>query len=466
MTYDFWGMGRIGLEIELPLVDHRGQAVSNASVIELFRRLADGAGFTVYDASGSGIPLGVYAEDSEGRLDIGTDYGFCTLEVALPPAPNAATAEAAWRKLLDSLLLPTLERQDLFLLGYGCQPKTRATGPAYVANKPHYEVMTRLIDRHPIFPADAWPSFAALQFNLDVPYEDVIPLTNALIMLSPLILAWSANSPVFGGEIQPWIELRAQAYLEMNANPIFTDRFFFPRRPFTSISDYLHRAWSQPIIEVTRDSGIYRPLDESLTTLDFAARPAAEFVDLDGNLAELECQASDLATGLSSIWPAVRLKLSLDTTLPVREIVDLVISGEGEGALVDEGRSTFIEIRHLPTMGHEEGFAWLAMILGWMATTSELAAFADACSLDDARRCFDQVLVNGWNADLTGRPLVSWGADALALARDGLGGQPELSGRLALLEDRLFTRSSPAAQAIEVFRSQGVDSLVEMTKLM
>lgn len=64
--------------------------------------------------------------------------------------------------------------------------------------------------------------------------------------------------------------------------------------------------------------------------------------------------------------PAVRVRMQLDETCSVAEVLAAVAAERLESVLRNGGRDTFVEVRHLPTMSRPETFSWLAMILGWM----------------------------------------------------------------------------------------------------
>jgi gamma-glutamylcysteine synthetase len=450
----------IGIESELPVVDRHGEAAGREAMTALFQALAADHDFEPYHDGHTGALVGVHRLQGAGRLDVGTDFGFCTLEVALPPERDLQATESAWEGFMDGVLLPTLAALELSVLGYGSQPKTAASGRPFVADKGHYELWTSRMElcahREAI---DPWPSYAALQFNLDVPQSQVIPAVNTLISLSPLICAWSANSPVFGGLIQPWLEMRAKGYLMLaEGHPFFAGRLWFAGYPYASLAGYLWAAWELPIFEVVRRGKVFHPLDPRLTTLDYAAAGAAEFVDLGGAPTRLTCTAADLALGVVFAWPAVRVKVQLDLDRDVSHILEAVAAGRPEDVLRDRGRGTFVEVRHLPTMGRTESFAWLAMFFGWLADVDALAGLVEGWSTDEVKTCFDRVLVDGWETSIARRTLPEWGSDALAIARRAL--PAEHAGRLEPLRRRLQEGTSPASDAVATFRAEGVDALV------
>lgn len=452
-------MTRIGIESELPVVDQHGEAAGRDAVVAVFDWLVSRHQFVAYRDGTTGAVVGVRTAQGEHGLDVGTDYGFCTLEVAFPPEDSLQAAEVAWNGFLDDVLLPALASQGLSILGYGCQPKTAAAGRAYIAPKGHYGLWATLVERYPSnFATDAWPSFASLQFNLDVPLSKIVRATNTFIKLSPMICAWSANSPIFGGQVQPWLELRAEGYLALAAtNPFFTNRLYFPRRLYVSLADYMNEAWAFPIFEITRDGVVYHPVQQGLTTFAFASGASAEFVDLRGTRATLRCTPADLATALVFAWPAVRIKFRLGDGVALADALAAVAAGDAEAILADGGRGTFIEIRHLPTMSRQESFAWLAMFLGWLADIDRCAAVVEDWSLEEVKTCFTEVLTGGWAARIHGRPLRDWGTETIAVAGNG--------DATALLRDRLAAGTSPATDALRTLADDGIDALVDALKL-
>lgn len=459
---------KIGIESELPVVDHQGTAASYPAVQAVFRHLIERDGFEPYVDALSEELVGVRKKQGTGTLDVGTDYGVCTLEVAFPPQEGFENTRSAWNDCLDSVLLPALATRRLSVLGHGCQPKTETLGRPYIAGKAHYQLWDALLQKYPIpYAADAWPGFAALQFNVDVELPQLIASSNMLITMSPLICAWSAHSAVFGGRVQPWQSLRIKGYLALaESNPFFAHRLHIPDHLYTSVSDYLRTAWSFPIFEISRDGTIYYPVEEGLSTADFATAGSAEFVNLNGEKARLSCTAADLATGAMFYWPAVRIKVRLDERMAVGDILAAVAADRAESVLVDQGRGSFLEIRHLPSMARDESFSWLAMLLGWLHDVEGCGALLAGWTLDEVRDCATEVLTEGWSARMQGRSLREWGAAALDLATSALAARPVAPvAALAPLAQRLADGTCPGTDTIYLLRSHGIDALVEQLRL-
>lgn len=459
---------RIGIESELPVVDQQGVAACYPTVQAVFRRLVEEDGFEPYFDVLSGEIVGARKPQDTGTLEVGTDYGGCTLEISFPPREGFKSVRSAWNDCLDSLLLPALASQELSALGHGCQPKTETLGRAFIAGKAHYQLWATLAERHPShYAADAWPGFAALQFNVDVPLSKLVSSCNTLIKLSPLICAWSANSAVFGGQIQPWISLRMKGYLELaQSNPHFAHRLHIPCRLYTSIADYLREAWSLPIFEISRDGMIYHPVEKGLSTADFATAGSADFIDLRGERTRLNCTTADLATGAIFYWPAVRIKLRLDERVAVPDILAAVAADRAESVLVDQGRGSFIEIRHLPSMARDESFSWLALFLGWLHDIEGCGALVHDWTLNDVRTCMAETLSEGWSTQIHGGSLHEWGTAALDLAVSALAVQPVAPVEALMPLVRRHTNATcPATDTIRLVRNHGIDALIEHLRL-
>ncbi len=459
---------KIGIESELPVVDRRGHAAGREAVQGVFRRLAGRDGFSPYADAASGALLGVRSPRAGGTLDIGTDYGVCTIEMALPPEEDYARAKAVWNDCLDSLLLPELAAEGLSALAHGCQPKTETLGGPYLADKGHYRLWLERAEQYPgHYAADAWPGFAAVQFNVDVPVDEVVTACNTLIKLTPLIFAWGANDAVFGGVVQPWHSIRLRGYTELaEANPFFSHRLLFPHHLYRDLADYMREAWARPVFQVEREGRIYSPLVAGLTTAEFASVGQADFTDLSGVKKTLHCTTADLAAGLVFYWPAVRIRVRLNDSLTVPEITDAVAAGRARSVLEDGGRGCFVEIRHLPTMDRAETFAWLAMLLGWLGDLEGCRVLTEDWTLDDVRASAADILTRGWSASVHGRPLPEWGAAAFDLADASLRRRPVAPpAELAPLERRLREGTSPATDAIAYVGRNGIDAFVDRLRM-
>ncbi|NBE53291.1 glutamate-cysteine ligase family protein [Streptomyces boluensis] len=459
---------KIGIESELPTVDARGMAADERSVQALFRRLAGQEGFSTYCDATSGTVVGVKSRRSSGTLDVGNDYGFCTVEMALPPEEGFANAKAAWHDTLDSLLLPAMGAEGLSALAHGCQPRTETLGRAYLADKGHYQFWLAQAERVPgLYASDAWPGFAAVQFNIDVPLPDVITVCNTLINMTPLLCAWGANSAVFAERVQPWQSLRLRGYMELaESNPFFADRLLFPRRTYGSLAQYMQDAWATPIFEVARAGVIYRPVAPQLTTAEFAAVGEAEFVDFHGAKRTLSCTVDDLAMGLVFYWPAVRVRMQLDDTCSVAEVLAAVQAERPESVLRNGGRDTFVEVRHLPTMSRQETFSWLAMILGWLENIEQCEKLFHPWTLARSRAAMPQVQTQGWGAEVAGAPIGQWARQAFVVADEGLRrGKAAPVEELEPLARRLRDRTNPASDAVACLRAEGIEALVETLRM-
>lgn len=459
---------KIGIESELPVVDRLGEAAGREAVQSLFRRLAGRADFTAYHDAGSGALVGATSVRSNGTLMVGNDYGICTVEMALPPEEGFASAKAAWNQALDSLVLPALAAEDLSALAHGCQPRTETLGGPFLADKGHYRLWLAQAERYPgHYAADAWPGFAAVQFNIDVPLPQVVTFCNTLIKMTPLIYAWGANSAVFGSRVQPWYSLRLQGYLELaGSNPFFAHRLHFPRRLPHDLAAYMREAWALPVFEIDRAGVAHSPVDPHLTTAQFAAAGDAEFIDLNGAKCTLSCTPADLAAGLVFYWPAVRVRMRLDESCTVPEILRAVAAGRPEEVLRDGGRGTFAEVRHLPTMDRAETFSWLAMLLGWLGDLERCRDLFDSWTLEDARAAAARVQTHGWATDVAGAPLTEWGRRALDLAAGSLRRNPVAPvDELSTPARRLRDRTSPATDAVRCLRNEGIDALVERLRM-
>ncbi|GBL11246.1 hypothetical protein MSj_02748 [Microcystis aeruginosa Sj] len=457
----------IGIEIELPVVDREGNAASYESVRNLFKKLAERHDFEPYFDSFTTQLIGVRKRQETGWIDVGTDYGFCTLEVAFPPEDGFFSVQTAWNRFMDGVLLPVLAEEELHILGYGCQPKTETPRAKYVAAKGHYRLWDKIVDQHPIhFSFENWPGFASLQFNLDVSPESIVLASNSLIKLSPVIWAWGANSSVSGSKVLSISSLRVEGYRTLaEMNPFFQGRLNFPRRLFASLEDYMLQAWEQPIFEVVRERTIYYPVNPDLSTLEFAHLGEAEFIDLHDRRRILFCEPCDLAQGLIFYWPAVRMKLQLDLNQSVETILTAMTTGCARDVLKNPCNS-FIEIRHLPAMSRTETFSWLALFLGCLGDIESCDRLTRDLRLEEVRFSSGEVLTQGWETSLQDRSLGDWGREVLNIATRSLERrEPALLPFIEPLARRLQERASPARESVESFDRDGIDGLIEKLKI-
>lgn len=248
------GLRRVGREAEFPVVWPDGRA---GEVARLWGGLcADPAARVRYDDPDRRTVI--------ERVDVGdvgyeVEVGRATVEVVLPPADDLhglarASAGAVGR------LARVAAAQGLRVLGYGIQPRARAR-PGLITPKRRYAAFYRSVGR-PWLP---FTTTASDQVHVDVARDECVGVTNVMNLLSGAIIALTANSSVYAGQVGRFCSGREGLLRALG------DRHGMPPRPFADLEDYVWFICQQPCAVLRRGHG-YAPY----------GRPLAAYVEARG----------------------------------------------------------------------------------------------------------------------------------------------------------------------------------------
>ncbi|MGI8541482.1 MAG: glutamate-cysteine ligase family protein [Rubrobacteraceae bacterium] len=179
----------VGREAEFPLVDAEGRAADASRLWPLL--LESGDCKPVYDEKddGSEFIIGVEHE----RWSCVIEVGKGTVEISVGPKDTlhelARDFDAALRRVWEAA-----SGLGLYLLGYGIQPLSSATKDL-LTPKRRYVAMLEAI-------GPQWLSFcvtAGDQAQIDMGRDEIARMTNLIGAVSGAIIAFTANSSVYGG---------------------------------------------------------------------------------------------------------------------------------------------------------------------------------------------------------------------------------------------------------------------------
>lgn len=181
---------RIGVEEEFAVVRPTGEV---AKVARIFPRLLE-LGWEAKNDPVTGALVGA----TQGGVEIGTDVGIGTLEVGFKPSESLFVhlrERTEILGLIDSLLLACSFRR---LTDYSVQP---VTVPAFEHWAPKGRAGFFRQFFHPaVHPQTA---SAASQCHLDAALDEVVPAIEVFLSLAGVFIAFTANSPVWAGKLDP-----------------------------------------------------------------------------------------------------------------------------------------------------------------------------------------------------------------------------------------------------------------------
>ena len=313
---------KIGLELEFPVVDITGKAVSYVIVQQMYRFL-ETKGFELnQDPITSEIvsakePLNLLAKShtSEESIStiISTDSGYCTLEISLKPQDNLFACESEFNKIIGSLS-EYFRGHNCLILGYGVQPITPPSQNLITKKICHLmsqkimakrEAMNRFIDQRDGADLDFGRITAASQCHIDITVDEAIRAVNVLNGLSGLQIALTANSPVWLGKVdQQWKAVR-EIFWEYMCVKLY--RQVAIPKSFSDIFDYVEYITNFPSLMIERQ-GEYIAILEKETFKEFLSskKPLKGLTFNDQKIA-IWPKTEDIITQASLAWFNARL---------------------------------------------------------------------------------------------------------------------------------------------------------------
>jgi len=342
------------------------------SVLTIFERLIDERGWKPQREIEGGPIVALRRGDTSITLEPGS-------QVELSGAPFAsvhegkAESDAQWAEL-D----PIIDELGLTWLGLGCQPFAEVEELGWVP-KLRYDVMRRYMPTRGSMAADMMTKTATVQANLDYASEDdAMRKLRAGLRIQPMVTAMFANSPWHERRQSGFRSFRGWIWLHMDPDRSGLLPFAWQDHP--TYRDYVEWALSAPMFLVKRGSRAYENAGQ--TFRDFMK---------DGHQG-IEATYGDWVTHLSTLFPEVRLK----TTLEYR------------GADAQSREATFA----LPAL-------WKGLLYD-AESFRRLEALVDPWPLVDVERGRESLSRHGVRARFLGRDATDVAGEILELAEAGL----------------------------------------------
>jgi gamma-glutamylcysteine synthetase len=233
----------VGRESEFPLVRPDG---APGELSELWPILAELRPGMAEKREASGLQVELAADD----YSVVAEVGRGTVELVLGPQRDLHGTHAVWERAMDHLQAAAA-RADQRVLGYGIQPGVDPD-PALMTPKQRYGVLLDTI-------GETWLWFALTasdQCHARVARDEVIGLTNLAHLMTPLIIALCANSPIYGGRPCGAVSARE---LTMGRIHSAMARHGMPFGPDADVDGLVERLVGQPFLVRVR-GGRYEPM--------------------------------------------------------------------------------------------------------------------------------------------------------------------------------------------------------------
>ena len=441
---------KIGLEVEFPVVDLTGKAVSYSIIKEMFRFL-ETKGFELHkDATTSEIiyarePLNLdqksHTSSSSISTIIGTDSGYCTLEIALKPQDNLFACREEFHKIIG-ILTEYFRCHNCLILGYGIQPITPPSQNLITQRACHLmsqkimakrSAMNRFIDQREGSDLDFGRITAASQCHIDVTVDEAIRAANALNGLSGLQIALTANSPVWLGRVDPQWKAVREIFWEYMCVTLYT-QVGIPKS-FSDIFDYVEYLCKFPPLMIERQSQLITVIEKE-TFKEFlnSKKPSKGLTLNDQEIAVLP-EIEDIITHSSFAWFNARLSPKYGT----------------------------IESRISCQQPPKETILVPALILGLIENLEEAEELLKSYSWEEWKRLRYDSLRHVLQAQIDNKPVLPLVEKLITIAELGLrkrGNGEEIF--LASAKRRIAERKVPANDIIRLFETMTIPEWLKL----
>ena len=400
------GLRTVGREAEYPVVTLQGESADIRRIWHFLMQAGD--------------LEPVYGAGSMGEQDLivalqGADYSYAmevglgTVEINTRPCADLYEVQRLLEQAVTRLV-HAISRFSWRLLAYGIQPVSPPT-LRLMAPKQRYQSLYRAMGAQWLW----YTVTASDQIQIGVSRSEMIPLLNLINLVTPVLIAFCANSPVHGRALSPYCSAREGRMADIYA---VEHRHGMLERPFEDVVDFV-RTLSRSTYLIERDDGQIIP-----SSRPFSAYLAEHGADLPAFLFHEHY-----------IWNSARLRASYGT----------------------------VEIRPACQQPWGEHMNAAALGLGLVESWPEIDAYIRESLGPEywsiMQTYHSQVIRHGLMAPT---PAPDFLYTILSMVEDGLRGRGrQEEGLLRPLWQRLERRLNPAQQCRIVFRSEGMRGLLD-----
>jgi len=435
------GLRGIGIEAELPIVTHQGEAVSLSIIQNLFGYL-EKEGFQIEKDSFSNYMISASrvnaesAQQFDSAIDVITlDTGYSTLEIALAPQTNLHTIQFYFSEIM-AILVNYFHQQNCSILGYGIQPITPPSRRLLLPKERYlfFEKFSpnNIIPKSEGADAHLLTITASNQCHIDISRKDAIQGTNVLNALSGLQIIFHANSPIWGGKIDATYKANREIFWEF-CYPDRVNQMGIPPR-FESIEDYIDYLLLFKPMLVKRDNQLLQILNKE-TFKDFLLNKTPTI-------------GQTLAGKKLVIHPRKK------------DIHDLNAFCYFNARLVPKYGT--IESRMCCQQPPNETLTPTAVTLGLLENLEAAATLMEKFPWETWKEIRLNALQHTFKTSVNGKSLLPVLTEFLDIATQGL--KKRGLGEavfLAPLYERLKRKKAPADEAINIFEKQGMKGFLE-----
>lgn len=451
----------VGLEFENPLLTLSGNNVTAAEVQLLFKNL-----IKYYDWKGnkeklSGNVLELNKIYDGANINISTDCGWSSLEVAFPPKEDLHQAQRLQKRVFAEIILCLKKIKKVKLSGIGLIPGRIGWNNKYKTTKPFYNIIKYFNFHNINIPINAHQTGVSINLN------EAVDAINELTKIGGLVIALCANSTIENFKIIPWKEWRVSSwqFVAITKYPGIEKVFGIPERPVRSIADYFKYYWSvSPCMFITpvRKGSFIDIKNKTVNWMQFLKGHTVKGINLFNEKVVAIPQSSDINVAGIVMWPHAKLHAVIDPQKTIlKDYMSALAKDDLESYIKDKLLNFYIEFRIGATPPPGEELALPALTLGLVNNLSELKKFTNKYSWDDWKELTYNAAVNGLDADIKGQPVENLARKMVSIARHGLKKRKMKEEKyLSILDKRLKKHENPADEMRKILNEKGKKALL------
>lgn len=284
------GLRTVGREAEFPLVRPDGRAADVSRLWPLL--LEEGGCSPVYDQGidGSEFLIGVEGDVWSCVVEVGS----ATVELSVGPKPTLHDLARDMEKALQCLK-KAVHEAGYHLLGFGIQPRTPASTKLLTPKRRYSELLEAI--------GPQWLKFcvtAGDQLQVDMGRDDLVRNMNLVNAISGAIVAFTANSSVYGGRSGKFASGREGLTDNMVGEPY---RHGSSPRPYGDLEEYVRFLADLRCLCLPDSSGGYRVVGTSF----------AEHLEREPAMRDPEEAYAAFLFHEHYIWPSARPRARIGT---------------------------------------------------------------------------------------------------------------------------------------------------------
>jgi gamma-glutamylcysteine synthetase len=246
------GPRTVGREAEYPIVSARGEAIDGRRLWNVLMEAGD-----LRPEYGPGRPgdrdfiVGLAGD----RYSYALEVGLGTIEINTRPCQHLGEVRASMETAVTRLVRAAA-RFNWRVLGYGIQPLSPPS-LGIMSPKQRYLSLYRAM-------GNAWLWYtvtASDQLHVAIRQSEMVHMLNYGNMITPVIIALCANSPVYAGAVSPFCSAREGVMADIRARE---NRHGMLAHPFDAIVDFVESV-AQADYLILRDAGQIIPSSQPFT---------------------------------------------------------------------------------------------------------------------------------------------------------------------------------------------------------